>query len=45
MTQEEKHSIALKRYAAITPLVSGTLDAYQSKSSFLKRGGFKTIPC
>jgi len=44
MTQEEKHSIALKRYAAITPLVSGTLDAYQSKSSFFKEAALKPYP-
>lgn len=44
MTQEEKHSIALKRYAAITPLVNGTLDEYQSKSSFYREAALKPYP-
>ena len=44
MTQEEKHSIALMRYAAITPLVNGTLDGYQSKSSFYREAALKSYP-
>lgn len=44
MTQEEKHSIALMRYAAITPLVNGTLDEYQGKSSFYKEAALKAYP-
>lgn len=44
MTQEEKHSIALKRYAAIAPLVNDTLDACQSKSSFYKEAALKPYP-
>ena len=44
MTQDEKHSIALMRYAAITPLVNGTLDGYQSKSSFYREAALKSYP-
>ena len=44
MTQEEKHRIALKRYAAITPLVNGTLDECQSKSSFYREAALKPYP-
>ncbi len=30
MTQDEKHAVALMRYGAIAPLISGTKDVFQS---------------
>lgn len=44
MTQDEKHAIALMRYAAITPLVNGTKDEFQSLSSFFKEAALKPYP-
>ncbi|MDE7244577.1 MAG: DDE-type integrase/transposase/recombinase [Oscillospiraceae bacterium] len=44
MTQEEKHAIALMRYAAITPLINGTKDEFQSLSSFFKEAALKPYP-
>lgn len=44
MDQNEKHAIALMRYAAITPLVNGTKDEFQSLSSFFKEAALKPYP-
>ena len=44
MTTDEKHAIALMRYAAITPLVNGTKDEFQSLSSFFKEAALKPYP-
>lgn len=44
MTTDEKHAIALMRYAAITPLVNGTKDGFQSLSSFFKEAALKPYP-
>lgn len=44
MTQDEKHAIALMRYAAITPLVNGTKEEFQSLSSFFREAAKKPCP-
>lgn len=44
MTTDEKHAIALMRYAAITPLINGTKDEFQSLSSFFKEAALKPYP-
>lgn len=44
MTTDEKHAIALMRYAAITPLINGTKDEFQSLSSFFKEDALKPYP-
>ena len=37
MTQDEKHAVALMRYGAIAPLVSGTKDDFQSLDDYYVR--------
>lgn len=44
MTQNEKHAIALMRYAAITPLINGTKDEFQSLGSFFRKAALKPYP-
>lgn len=44
MNQDDKHAIALMRYAAITPLVNGTKDDFQSLSSFFREAALKPYP-
>ena len=36
MTQDEKHAVALMRYGAIAPLVSGTKDDFQSLDDYYR---------
>lgn len=44
MTQDEKHAIALMRYAAITPLINGTKEEFQSLRSFFTEASLKSYP-
>lgn len=37
MDQEKKQAVALMRYSAIAPLVTDTLDDYESMSAFSAR--------
>lgn len=36
MTQDEKHAVALMRYGAIAPLISGTKDDFQSLDDYYR---------
>jgi len=44
MTQDEKHSLALMRYAAIAPLISGTKDEFQSLNDYFREASIKLYP-
>ena len=41
MTQDEKHAVALMRYGAIAPLVSGTKDDFQSLDDYYRAAAEK----
>ena len=43
MNQDKKHSIALMRYSAIAPLISGTQNDYESLSAFFREVSAKGI--
>ncbi len=43
MNQEKKQSIALMRYSAIAPLITGTTDEYESMSAFFRAVSAKGI--
>lgn len=44
MTQDEKHTLALMRYGAIAPLISGTKDEYQNLSEYFREASRKLYP-
>lgn len=39
MDQEKKHAVALMRYSAIAPLITGLSDEYESLTAFFKCSG------
>ena len=43
MDQDKKQSIALMRYSAIAPLISGTQDDYESHSAFFRETAAKGL--
>lgn len=44
MTQDEKHAVALMRYGAIAPLISGTKDDFQSLDDYYREAAEKSYP-
>lgn len=44
MTQDEKHAVALMRYGAIAPLISGTKDDFQSLDDYYREAAGKPYP-
>ena len=44
MTQDEKHAVALMRYGAIAPLISGTKDDFQSLDDYYREAAAKSYP-
>ncbi len=43
MNQEKKQAIALMRYSAIAPLISGTQDDFESLSAYFRTVSAKVI--
>ena len=44
MTQDEKHAVALMRYGAIAPLISGTKDDFQGLDDYYRAAAEKPYP-
>ena len=43
MEQEKKQAVALMRYSAITPLITGTQEDYESLSAYFRAASAKGI--
>lgn len=43
MDQEKKHAVALMRYSAIAPLITGLSDDYESLTAFFNAASVKGV--